>query len=94
MQIRVIERGQEIQVQDQEIIRRERELDATIRKPAEAEKFRLEKMAEANRCVCARVCVRACVCTHVCVCLYECVCTCVCACVRMCIHVCAYMYVC
>ncbi|KAK2190352.1 hypothetical protein NP493_83g04042 [Ridgeia piscesae] len=49
MQIRVIERGQEIQVQDQEIIRRERELDATIRKPAEAEKFRLEKMAEANR---------------------------------------------
>ena len=51
MQIRVIERGQEIQVQDQEIIRRERELDATIRKPAEAEKFRLEKMAEANRWV-------------------------------------------
>ncbi|KAI0220311.1 Flotillin-1, partial [Lamellibrachia satsuma] len=49
MQIRVIERGQEIQVQEQEIIRRERELDATIRKPAEAEKFKLEKLAEANR---------------------------------------------
>lgn len=49
MQIKVIERGQQIQVQDQEIIRRERELDSTIRKPAEAEKYRLEKLAEANR---------------------------------------------
>jgi flotillin len=49
MQITVIERAQQIQVQEQEIIRRERELDATIRKPAEAEKYRLEKLAEANR---------------------------------------------
>jgi flotillin len=49
MQICVIERSQQIQVQDQEIVRRERELDATVRKPAEAEKFRLEKLAEANR---------------------------------------------
>ena len=50
MQISVIERAQNIQVQDQEIIRRERELDATIRKPAEAEKYRLEKIADANKC--------------------------------------------
>jgi len=49
MQITVIERAQQIQVQEQEIVRRERELDATIRKPAEAEKYRLEKLAEANR---------------------------------------------
>jgi len=49
MQITVIERSQQIQVQEQEIVRRERELDATIRKPAEAEKYRLEKLAEANR---------------------------------------------
>lgn len=49
MQISVIERAQNIQVQDQEIIRRERELDATIRKPAEAEKYRLEKIADANK---------------------------------------------
>jgi len=49
MQITVIERAQNIQVQDQEIIRRERELDATIRKPAEAEKYRLEKLADANK---------------------------------------------
>jgi len=49
MQITVIERAQNIQVQEQEIIRRERELEATIRKPAEAEKFKLEKLAEANK---------------------------------------------
>ena len=49
MQILVVERGQQIQVQEQEIVRRERELDSTIRKPAEADKFKLEKLAEANR---------------------------------------------
>lgn len=49
MQIRVIERTQQIQLQEQEIIRRERELEAQVRKPAEAEKFRLEKLAEANK---------------------------------------------
>ena len=36
-------------VQEQEIMRRERELDSTVRRPAEAEKFRLEKLAEATR---------------------------------------------
>jgi len=51
MQITVIERAQQIQIQEQEIIRRERELEATIRKPAEAEKYRLEKIADANRSV-------------------------------------------
>ncbi|XP_067001146.1 flotillin-1 isoform X2 [Anabrus simplex] len=49
MQILVVERTQEICVQDQEIQRREKELEATIRRPAEAEKYRLEKLAEANR---------------------------------------------
>jgi len=51
MQITVVERAQNIQIQEQEIIRRERELDSKVRKPAEAEKFRLEKMAEANKSV-------------------------------------------
>jgi len=51
MQITVVERAQKIQIQEQEIIRRERELDAKVRKPAEAEKFRLEKIAEANKSV-------------------------------------------
>jgi len=49
MQIKVIERTQEIAIQEQEIQRRERELDSGIRRPAEAEKYRMEKMAEANR---------------------------------------------
>lgn len=45
----MVERTQEIQVQEQEQIRRERELEATVRRPAEAEKFRLEKLSEANK---------------------------------------------
>lgn len=49
MQVKVVERTQDILVQEQEIARREKELDATIRRPAEAEKYRLEKIAEAER---------------------------------------------
>ncbi|KAI9560962.1 hypothetical protein GHT06_011918 [Daphnia sinensis] len=49
MQIKVVERTQQILVQEQEIIRKEKELDATVRRPAEAEKYRLEKLAEAHR---------------------------------------------
>lgn len=49
MQVKVVERTQEIQVQQQEMLRRERELEATVRRPAEAEKFRLEKLADANK---------------------------------------------
>jgi len=49
MQIKVVERAQQISVQEQEIVRRERELEAQIQKPADAEKYRLEKLAEANR---------------------------------------------
>ncbi|RVE48395.1 hypothetical protein evm_006956 [Chilo suppressalis] len=49
MQIAVVERTQEIAVQKWEVQRREKELDSTIRRPAEAEKYRLEKLAEAHR---------------------------------------------
>jgi len=49
MQIKVVERQQEISIQEQEIQRRQKELDATIRRPAEAEKYRMEKIAEAHR---------------------------------------------
>jgi len=48
MQVKVVERGQQINVQEQEILRREKELEATIRKPAYAEKYKVEKIAEAN----------------------------------------------
>jgi len=49
LQIEVVERQKQIEVQEQEIIRRERELDATVRRPAEAERDRLETVAEGNR---------------------------------------------
>lgn len=49
MQIKVIERAQEILIQEQEISRREKELQATVKQPADAEKFKLETLAEAQR---------------------------------------------
>jgi flotillin len=48
-QVMVIERMQEIELQEQEIQRKEKELESKIRRPAEAEKYRLETIAEANR---------------------------------------------
>jgi len=48
-QIIVVERMQEILIQEQEILRKEKELDAQVRRPAEAEKYKLEKLAEAHR---------------------------------------------
>ena len=48
-QIKVVERQQQIEIQEQEIMRKEKELDSKIKKPAEAEKYRLEKIAEAQR---------------------------------------------
>lgn len=49
MQVLVVERTQQIQIQEQEIICKERELESKVKKPAEAERFRLEKLAEAER---------------------------------------------
>lgn len=51
MQVQVVERTQQIALQEQEIIRKEKELDAKVKKPAEAEKYRLERLAEAHRSV-------------------------------------------
>lgn len=45
----VVERTQQISLMEQELLRKERSLDATIRRPAEAEKYRLEKIAEAEK---------------------------------------------
>lgn len=49
MQVQVVERTQQITLQEQEITRKEKELEAKVKKPAEAEKYRLEKLAEAER---------------------------------------------
>lgn len=40
MQVEVVERAQDVCVQEQEIQRRAKELDSTVKRPAEAEKFR------------------------------------------------------
>lgn len=51
-QVKVIERTQAIELEEQEIQRKEKELDSKIRKPAEAEKFKLETIAEAQKQKC------------------------------------------
>lgn len=51
MQVQVVERAQQIMLQEQEITRKEKELEAKVKKPAEAERYRLEKLAEAERWV-------------------------------------------
>ncbi|CAH8509932.1 unnamed protein product [Dicrocoelium dendriticum] len=49
MQVMVVERTQQIQVEELENTRQQRHLDATVRKPADAERFRLERLADADR---------------------------------------------
>jgi flotillin len=49
VQIEVVDKQKQIQVQEQEALRRERELEATVRRPAEAEQFRIETLANAER---------------------------------------------
>lgn len=49
MQITVMERAGQIKVEQLEIARQQKHLDATVRKPAEAERYRLERLAEADR---------------------------------------------
>src|SRR5207237_8111646 len=50
-QVRIerVQREEQVQVQDAEIKRRERELIATVLKPAEVERQRIETIAEADR---------------------------------------------
>ncbi|MGH2545087.1 MAG: flotillin family protein [Ardenticatenaceae bacterium] len=49
VQVEVVEREKSIEVQRQEALRREQELEATVRKPAEAERYRLETIANGAR---------------------------------------------
>lgn len=53
--IEIIAKQKQIEVQLQEALRRERELEATVRKPAEAERYRVETLAEARRLELERV---------------------------------------
>jgi flotillin len=49
VKVRQVQKEQEIKVQDAEILRRERELIATVLKPAEVDRQRIETMAAAER---------------------------------------------
>ncbi len=49
VQIEVIEKQKAIEVQQQEALRKVQELEGTVRKPAEAEQFRIETIANANK---------------------------------------------
>ncbi len=49
MQVEIVKKQKEIELQEQEALRKEQELDAMIRKPADAEKYKTEIAAEAER---------------------------------------------
>jgi flotillin len=49
IQVSVVEKEQQILVQEKEILRRERELDATVKRQADAERYRVQTEAEATR---------------------------------------------
>lgn len=49
VQVEVVARQKQIEVQHQEALRREQELTATVRKPAEAEQYKVRTLAEARQ---------------------------------------------
>lgn len=49
VEIEVVAKRKQIEVQEQEVQRRTKELDATVRKPAEAEQFRIRTLADATK---------------------------------------------
>lgn len=51
IQIDVVERRKQIEVEAQEVMRKERELNATVKLPAEAESYKVQMLAEGRRSV-------------------------------------------
>lgn len=49
MQVEIVKKQKEIELQEQETFRKEKELEATVKKPAEANRYRAELDAEADR---------------------------------------------
>ncbi|MFC1959081.1 flotillin family protein [Chloroflexota bacterium] len=49
IQVDIISKKKQIDLQEQEALRKERELEATVRRPVEAEKYRMETIANAER---------------------------------------------
>lgn len=49
VQVEIVEKEKRIDLQEKEIQRKEKELESTIKKPAEAERFRIETLASAEK---------------------------------------------
>jgi len=49
LQVEIVKKQKEIEIQEQEALRKEKELEATVKKPAEAERYKTEVEAEAAR---------------------------------------------
>jgi len=49
IQIEIVERRKQISIEEQEILRKEKELTSTVRLPAEAESYRVETLAQGRR---------------------------------------------
>ncbi len=49
IEVAVVEKRKQIEVQEQEVMRRERELEATVRKPAEAEQYRIRTLSDGRK---------------------------------------------
>ena len=49
IQVNIIEKQKQIELQQQEILRKQRELEAMVQKPADAERYRVETLANATK---------------------------------------------
>ncbi len=49
VQVNIVEKQKQIELQQQEILRKQRELEATVQKPADAERYRVETLANARK---------------------------------------------
>lgn len=49
VQVQIIEKQKQIELQQQEIMRRQRELEATVQRPADAERYKVETLANAKK---------------------------------------------
>jgi flotillin len=49
VQVSIVEKQKQIELQQQEIMRKQRELEATVQKPADAERYRVETLANAKK---------------------------------------------
>jgi len=49
VQVNIVEKQKQIELQQQEILRKQRELEATVQKPADAERYKVETLANATK---------------------------------------------